>query len=102
MYLKFMLVDSPWLDSSFVCVVWRLQLERPCRSIVACTLVAGQKEDPGVATGDGLAHGRFAIRGGSFTMRNCQDGWEIPPDAGKPVCPEQGNESLMDDPTMEP
>jgi len=33
--------------------------------------------------------------------RKIQDGWEIPPDAGKPVCPEQGNESLMDDPTME-
>ena len=52
--------------------------------------------------GMGLRMGVSPYGGGSFTMRNCQDGWEIPPDAGKPVCPEQGNESLMDDPTMEP
>lgn len=34
--------------------------------------------------------------------RKIQESWEIPQDAGKPVCPELGNDdSIVDDPTME-
>lgn len=35
-------------------------------------------------------------------MLRRQEGWEIPPDAGKPVCPEQGDpDSLLEDPAMD-